>query len=161
MRRRDVQLKARQARCWLQNILADRSQMPASAIYLLGQHAGHSTSSLTRAKKRIGALSFRVGGLGDKGYWAWSSVTLNKPHVDRALPLLAHNDESQLPRLSDGVECMAFRRPACGQCPRTPHLFCGARGPKRPKAKPAAFCFCCIMISLLANLMAEAHNARS
>src|SRR5262245_3163389 len=34
-------------------------------------------------------------------------------------------------------------------------------GPKRPKAKPAAFCFCCIMISLLANLMAEAHNARS
>jgi hypothetical protein len=38
----------------------------------------------------------------------------------------------QLPGLTDGVECRAFRRFGCGACPETPHGWEGRRVPKHP-----------------------------
>jgi len=36
-----------------------------------------------------------------------------------------------------GIERRAVRRFRRGQCPETPHRFCGRRGPKRPPSAKA------------------------
>jgi hypothetical protein len=77
MSRREVALKASNARLWLEAIL-NAGPRPAVEILRLAKLEGFSECGVRRAKKRLGVKTVKTGGR-QHGYgakWMWQSVSV-------------------------------------------------------------------------------------
>ena len=78
MPRREVTLRACNARSWLETTLQPGPK-PVVEILSLAKRDGVNQSSLRRAKRHLGVVSVRTGGLAWRGKWLWQFPT-QKPN---------------------------------------------------------------------------------
>jgi hypothetical protein len=60
------------ARSWLFATLSNRKPRRAVEIQTLAQQARYNWRTVNRAKKELGVIATRTGGLGAGGYWTWT-----------------------------------------------------------------------------------------
>src|SRR5579872_303518 len=68
---------------WLQETLREED-LPASAVRRWARQNGHSSSTLDRARRRLGVRAYRQG-FGAAGWWFWSLRPEPAPEVERSL----------------------------------------------------------------------------